>query len=163
MAVTRWEHAIVVAGGEILPVLRAGIPDAKPVVFGENGEGVVGVANRATEQMYLSQNHLSDVLRMAAMPEEHGMPLLMRLGDTQFYVVYHDGNRSIDAGWAVVECGVAPAGGGGAARSRRTTAKNSFRCKVGGTTKIECSSFFPTCIHQFFLCGGAWRQACLVR
>ena len=55
---------------------------------------------------------------MAGLAEAHGMPLLMRLGETQNYVVYHTGDRSIHASWAVVECDVARAGGGGAARAR---------------------------------------------
>lgn len=137
MAVTRCEHAIVVVGHDILPAPRVDIPDAEPVVFGENGEGVVGVANRAAKQLHLSQNGLSDVLRMAAMAEEHGMPLLVRLGETQSFVVYHAGDRSIDASSAVVECNVSQDCGAGATRTRRrTTAKQSFRCKVGGTTRM---------------------------
>lgn len=140
MAVTRCEHAIVVVGSGIDPLTRVDIPDAEPVVFGKNGEGVEVVANRAAQELRLGQNELSDVLRMAAMAKEHGVPLLMRLGETQSYVVYHDENRSIDASWAVVECDVEQDGGAGAARtSRRTTAKKSFRCKVGGTAKLERS------------------------
>lgn len=65
MAVTRCEHAIVVVGDEILPDPRLDIPDAEPVVFGQNGEGVEGVANRAAKLLHLSQSGLSDVLRMA--------------------------------------------------------------------------------------------------
>lgn len=121
VAVTRCEHAIVVVGDEILPAPRVDIPDTEPVVFGENGDWVVGVANRTAKQLHLSQSGLSDVLRMAAMAEEHGMSLLMRLGETQSYVVYHAGDRSIDASWAAVECDVARTGGAGAARTRRRT------------------------------------------
>lgn len=40
MAVTRCEHAIEVVGYGILPDPRVDIPDAEPVVFGKNGEGV---------------------------------------------------------------------------------------------------------------------------
>jgi len=115
MAVYRCEHASVLIGDEVNPVRREDIPEAEPVVFGKDGEGVLGVANRAFEQMYLGQRGLADVSRMAVIAEEHGMPLLMRLGDSQSYVVYHVGHRSIDASWAVVasEMTSAPTGRGG--------------------------------------------------
>jgi len=89
MAVARCEHAIVVVGSEILPVPRADVPYAETVVFGKNGEGVVAVANEAAQQFRLGQSDLSDVLRMAAMAEEHGMSLLVRFGNTRNYAVYH--------------------------------------------------------------------------
>lgn len=142
MAVTRCEHAVVVVGDGTLPNVRGDIPDAEPVVFGKNGEGVEGVANRAAKLLHLSQSGLSEVLRVAGLAADHGMPLLMRLGETQHYVVYHDGERSIDASWAAVECDVALAGGAGAARTRgRATARKSFRCKVRGTSKLECTKY----------------------
>eukprot|EP00903_Cladosiphon_okamuranus_P019499 g17932.t1 len=143
MSVTRCEHAIVVVGEGIVSIPRLGIQDAEAVVFGQNEEGVLGVADRAAKQLHLSRSGLSDVVRMAAMAQEHGMPLLMRLGETQNYVVYHSGDGSIDASWAVVECDVAQAGGVAAARARRrTTAKKSFTCKANGGT----------------LCGGARKS-----
>lgn len=163
MAVTRCEHAIVVVGDGILPAPRLDIPDAEPVVFGQNGEGVEGVANRAAKQLHLSQSGLSDVLRMAGLAEAHGMPLLMRLGETQNYVVYHAGDRSIDASWAVVECDVIRAGGRGAGRARGRAAarKQSFRCKVRGANNLECSKLCPMNIYVgYCMVGLGGKLAC---
>ena len=131
MAVHRCEHADVLVGGELNPVHRVDIPLAQPVVFGKDGEGVGGVASRAAEQLFLGKIDLANVLRMAETAKEHGMPLLVRLGESQSYAVYHPGHRSIPASWAVVLCDVVPPDGASAARtSRRTTRKKSTQCKV---------------------------------
>lgn len=133
-AVARCEHAIVVVGSETVPAPTADIPDAEPVVFGKDGEGVEAVANQAANELKLGQGGLENVLRMAAIAEGHGMPLLVRFGDTRSYAVYHPGHRSIAEGWAVVLCEVDMQGGAGGARTNRRTAtkksSQSFRCKV---------------------------------
>ncbi|CAB1111409.1 unnamed protein product [Ectocarpus sp. CCAP 1310/34] len=153
MAVARCDHAIVVVGSGTLPVPRAGIRDATPVVFGKNGEGVVALADKAAQEMQLGQSGLSDVLRMAAMAEEHDMPLLVHFSDTRSYAVYHPGHRSIAEGWAVVQCEIdLQDGAGGARRSRRTPAKRSsqsFRCKANGGTPCGAArkSKRGRCVH----------------
>ena len=40
---------------------------------------------------------------MAATADEHGVPLLMCLDETQSYVVYHSGHRSTPGSWAAIE------------------------------------------------------------
>ncbi|CAN0533278.1 unnamed protein product [Ectocarpus sp. 12 AP-2014] len=152
-AVARCEHTIVVVGSETVPVMTADIPDAEPVVFGKDGEGVEAVANQAANELKLGRSGLENVLRMAAIAEGHGMPLLVRFGETRSYAVYHPGHRSIAEGWAVVLCEVDLQGGAGGARtSRRTPTKKSsqsFRCKANGATPcgVARKSTRGRCVH----------------
>lgn len=80
------------------------------------------------------------------MAEEHGVQLLMRLGKPHAYVVYHAGDGSFSASWAVIERDAAQAGGVGAARGRRrTTVKKSFTCMVWGTSTEHFTGAFLLC------------------
>ncbi|CAB1103885.1 unnamed protein product [Ectocarpus sp. CCAP 1310/34] len=94
-------HADVILGDGTTP--KADIPEAETVVFGKDGEGIESVGDAVITQMVLTQGSFDTILRVAATAEEHGVPLLMRFGETQTYVVYHPGHRSIPGSWAHVE------------------------------------------------------------
>lgn len=130
VAAGQCEHADVILGDGTTP--KADIPEAEPVIFGKDGEGIESVGDAAITQMVLTQGSFDTILKMAATAEEHGVPLLMRLGETQTYVVYHPDHRSIPCGWAHVETDFPQPPGSKKAPStkRRTTLKKQIQCKV---------------------------------
>ncbi|CAN0059730.1 unnamed protein product, partial [Pylaiella littoralis] len=93
IAISRCKHAAAVLGSRDTP--KTDIPLAVAVAFGKDGEGVESVATTAVSKMYMGRASMNAVLRMADATDEHGLPLLMQLGDRQSYVVYHPANRSI--------------------------------------------------------------------
>ena len=50
--VGQYEHADVILGGWTTP--KANIPEAEPIIFGKDGEGIESVGDAATTQMVLT-------------------------------------------------------------------------------------------------------------
>ena len=132
IAVGQCEHADVILGGGTTP--KADTSEAEPVIFGKDGEGIESLGDAATTQMVLTQSNFGAILRMAATADEHGVPLLMRLGETQSHVVYHSGHRSIPGSWATAETdfpqGEPPSTKKTPSTIRRTTPTKTIQCKV---------------------------------
>ena len=70
IAVGQCEHADVILGGRTTP--KADIPEAEPVIFGKDEEGIESVGDAATSQMVLTRSSFDAILRMAAILDEYG-------------------------------------------------------------------------------------------
>ena len=148
IAVGQCEDADVILGGETTP--KVDIPEAEPVIFGKDGEGTESVGDAATTQMTLTLSSFDAILRMAATADEHGVPLLIRLGETQSCEVYHSGHRSIPGSWATVETDFPQPLGTKKAPStrRRTTPTKNTLCKV---KVYSCRRFTSTPVRSRIL------------
>ena len=134
----RCEHAIAVFGdGGTAP--RSGFPEAEVVALGEEGEGlrlrIKSLANQAQSRGIFGPKAAASISRLAQAALEDGFPLVVRLGDTQIYAVYHAGDKYVSGSWGHVRTANVASGDGmkrvAAQNKRRSaTVSPSFMCKV---------------------------------
>ena len=131
-AADRCEHATVVLGDGAVP--RSDIPEAEAILFGDEGEGIQTLAEKALARGCWGQGDASTISRLAQAAVENGFPLVVRLGDTQSYAVYQADSQYGSGTWAHVRTAdVAPAAGlkrSASQGGRSAAVPPTFMCKV---------------------------------
>lgn len=123
------EHASVVLQDGL--TIADNIPAAGPVVFAL--PGLVETAKKVAEAGHLGKEDVTRIEGLDGQARTSGVPVLVRLGDTETFAVRDENNRSIPGGWAHVQTtDIARPAGSGPQQSalRRSTENDALQCKV---------------------------------
>lgn len=132
------DHARVVLKDDL--TIKDDIPKAEAVKFDPGG--IEKEAELVAKGGHLGTSDVQSISRLATEATDNDVELLVRLGNTQFFAVFHSQNRSIPGSWAHVQTKDVwlPAGSPPAPSAhRRSTDNPKFQCKVCFALFVETS------------------------
>lgn len=90
---------------------------------------LLALATEAVAAGVLGEKEVEQILKKYRAACGFGVPLVAKLGETGYYVVWDGDNRSYPAGWAHVLCDL-EGGASTASRKKRKTEHRPIVCKV---------------------------------